>query len=138
MSTRKVVEVSFSDKQAVSLTDLMRRSRAETSGRPAGKTSSNEFGHHPRRQLRSQAIAQQRSALKPLPDQDPATTQSTVNKQQQDRVPTTPVPFPETRPTTISGWTIRSVVDGTAVLDGPYGTWKVVQGDLVPGLGTVD
>jgi hypothetical protein len=49
-----------------------------------------------------------------------------------------PMPVPETKPTTIEGWTVRDVVDGTAVLEGPDGIWKAVRGDMVPGLGRVD
>src|SRR5262249_61585434 len=41
-------------------------------------------------------------------------------------------PVPETRPTTIEGWTIRQVNGGTAVLEGPDGVWKARQGDAVP------
>ena len=47
-------------------------------------------------------------------------------------------PAPETRPTTIAGWTLREVVDGTAVLQGPNGIWRVTRGDTVPGVGRVD
>jgi hypothetical protein len=47
------------------------------------------------------------------------------------------VPVPETRPTTIEGWTLHDVVDGTAVLQGPGGTFRVKRGDPVPGLGKV-
>lgn len=47
-------------------------------------------------------------------------------------------PAPETRPTTIEGWTLRDVTNGAAVLEGPNGTWRVVRGDTVPGLGRVD
>jgi hypothetical protein len=47
-------------------------------------------------------------------------------------------PVPETRPTTIEGWTVRDVVGGTAVLEGPNGQWRVTSGDTVPGLGKVD
>ena len=125
-----------SKNRTISPTDLARRSGAENSGRFAATTKSNGFDH-PRPQLRSQRQAQRRSSSKAAPEEDPATTQSSITKQQ-DRVTTPPVPFPETRPTTLSGWTLRGVVDGTAVLDGPYGTWKVVQGDMVPGLGRVD
>jgi hypothetical protein len=46
-------------------------------------------------------------------------------------------PVPETRPTTIDGWTLREVVDGTAVLEGPGGVWRVRRGDTVPGVGKV-
>jgi hypothetical protein len=46
-------------------------------------------------------------------------------------------PVPETRPTTIDGWTLREVVDGTAVLEGPGGVLRVRRGDTVPGVGKV-
>ena len=45
---------------------------------------------------------------------------------------------PETRPTTIEGWSIREVVGGTAVLQGPTGIFRVAQGDTLPGVGRVD
>ncbi len=45
---------------------------------------------------------------------------------------------PETRPTTVEGWTLRDATNGTATLEGPNGTWRVVRGDTVPGLGKVD
>ncbi len=44
----------------------------------------------------------------------------------------------ETRPTNVEGWTLRDVTNGTATLEGPNGTWRVVCGDTVPGLGKVD
>ena len=46
-------------------------------------------------------------------------------------------PVPETRPTTIDGWTLREVVNGTAVLEGPGGSLRVKRGDTVPGVGKV-
>ena len=46
-------------------------------------------------------------------------------------------PVPETRPTTIEGWTLREVINGTAVLEGPSGTWRVTRGDTVPGVGRI-
>jgi hypothetical protein len=49
-----------------------------------------------------------------------------------------PAPTPETRPTTIPGWTVREVVGGSVVLDGPNGTLKVTRGNSVPGLGRID
>jgi hypothetical protein len=48
------------------------------------------------------------------------------------------VPTPDTKPTTIEGWTLREVTNGTALLEGPNGTWRVARGDTVPGLGRVD
>jgi hypothetical protein len=47
-------------------------------------------------------------------------------------------PTPETRPTTIEGWTLREVVNGTAVIEGPNGVWRVTPGQTVPGVGRVD
>ena len=49
-----------------------------------------------------------------------------------------PVAVPETRPTTIEGWTIREIAGGTVVLDGPSGAWRAAQGDTVPGIGRID
>ena len=46
--------------------------------------------------------------------------------------------MPETRPTTIEGWTLREVINGTAVLEGPNGTWRATTGDTVPEVGRVD
>ena len=48
-----------------------------------------------------------------------------------------PVAVPETRPTTISGWTVLEVNGGMAVLEGPNGIWKATRGDSVPGVGTI-
>ena len=49
-----------------------------------------------------------------------------------------PAAVPETRPTTIEGWTVREVAGGTVVLDGPSGAWRAAQGDTVPGVGRID
>lgn len=58
----------------------------------------------------------------------------------QDRAQTLPRPtaMPETRPTTIEGWTIRDVVGGTVILEGPGGVWRATQGETVPGMGRID
>jgi hypothetical protein len=47
-------------------------------------------------------------------------------------------PWPETKPKTIAGWTLREISNGTAVLEGPNGIWRAVQGDTVPGVGKVE
>jgi hypothetical protein len=47
-------------------------------------------------------------------------------------------PSPETRPTTIAGWTVRDVTNGTAVLEGPGGVRRAAPGDTVPGVGRID
>jgi hypothetical protein len=48
------------------------------------------------------------------------------------------IPTPETRPTTIEGWTVREVIYGRAVLEGPNGVWRATTGDTVPEVGRVD
>jgi hypothetical protein len=50
----------------------------------------------------------------------------------------TMVPVPETRPTTIEGWTVRDVRGGTAILEGPDRVWTATRGDTVPGVGRID
>ena len=124
-----------SKKQTAAPGDLAQRLTAENSRKLAEETASQRFDRS-RRPLRPQMQPQQRSASKLLSEEALATTQSIPK--QQDRPPGPPVPFPETRPASVTGWTLRSVVDGTAVLEGPYGTWKAVRGDVVPGLGRVD
>jgi hypothetical protein len=47
-------------------------------------------------------------------------------------------PAPETRPTTIPGWTVVDVRDGTAVLEGPDGIRMAARGDMIPGVGRVE
>jgi hypothetical protein len=63
------------------------------------------------------------------------TRQETPSSAAQDQP--TPAPAPTTGPATITSWTVREVANGTAVLQGPAGTWKVTPGDTVPGLGKV-
>ena len=47
-------------------------------------------------------------------------------------------PVPETKPTTIAGWTVREVDGETAVLVGPDHVFTVRTGDAVPGVGRID
>jgi hypothetical protein len=71
---------------------------------------------------------------------DVTTTNSIAagSSQERAKILPRPAPAPETRPTTIEGWTIREVVGGTAVLEGPGGVWRAAQGDTVPGIGRVE
>ena len=48
------------------------------------------------------------------------------------------VAVPETKPTTIAGWTVLEVRGGTVVLDGPDGIRTAARGDIVPGIGRID
>ena len=47
-------------------------------------------------------------------------------------------PAPETRPTTIPGWSVVEVRDGTAVLEGPEGIKMAARGDTIPGIGRIE
>jgi hypothetical protein len=48
------------------------------------------------------------------------------------------VAAPETRPTTIPGWSVVDVRGSTAVLEGPDGVKMAAAGDTVPGIGRID
>jgi hypothetical protein len=65
-----------------------------------------------------------------------ASTTSSIAKDLQTREKLTATP--ETRPTTIEGWTLREVANGTAVLEGPDGIRTVARGDMIPGVGKVE
>lgn len=45
---------------------------------------------------------------------------------------------PQSRPIPLEGWTLREVTNGTAVLEGPTGIWRVSPGDTLPGVGKVE
>ena len=107
-------------------------------GQSSGAENSAKAAAAPKSIAKATPPPRRRLTSKPMPHQERETTGSIKQQdrvQQEDRVVT---PFPDTRPTTVSGWTLKSVTDGIAVLEGPYGTWKVGRGDLVPGLGKVD
>ena len=76
------------------------------------------------------------------PNNSPAPTRSEQPKQAAltpapQRQPK-PAPVPETPPTTIPGWIVREVANGTATVEGPNGIWRVARGDNLPGAGRVD
>jgi hypothetical protein len=75
-------------------------------------------------------------------NKDPSTTNSITSAgtatQERTKLFSRPAAVPETRPTTVEGWTIREVAGGTVVLDGPSGAWRAAQGDTVPGVGRID
>jgi hypothetical protein len=84
----------------------------------------------------TKAGSQITNAISPAAKQTKATPRPTPTDRPRASGPTAPVP--ETRPTTIEGWTVRTVDGGTAVLEGPTGTWRAARGDTVPGVGKVD
>jgi hypothetical protein len=95
-------------------------------------------GHEPARAIPQQAA--------PPPTRDTSTAQQAAASpmttgavsRERARMSPRPVPVPETRPTTIEGWTVREVVGGTVVLEGPDGVWRASRGETVPGVGRVD
>ena len=44
----------------------------------------------------------------------------------------------EPKAASLEGWTLREVVNGIAVLEGPTGTWRATPGDTLPGVGKVE
>jgi hypothetical protein len=85
-------------------------------------------------------VASKRTRLSHPPDSTQSIVQGSSPTRKSDTIndwvrPASPIP--ETRPTTIEGWTVREVVRGVAALEGPDGIWKAAPGDIVPGLGRV-
>ena len=72
----------------------------------------------------------------PAPRRRIAAVQASTPAHRTER-PTAFLVEPETRPTTVSGWLVRDVIGGTAVLEGPNGVRNVALGDVVPELGKV-
>lgn len=112
-------------------------------------TASAEVVKHPEAVARDLADVRS-SAEKPAttqeePDPNIGTPQSDEpdSKQKLSSAPpqTEPIlaPVPDTPPTTVAGWALLEVMDGTAVVKGPNGiVWRVTRGDTVPGVGRVD
>ena len=107
---------------------------APNTGKIAGPAATGvNRGHESSRGAQQASAAANRYALT-------TNTTAPASAAIQDRAKILPRPtaMPETRPTTIEGWTIREVVGGTVVLEGPGGVWRATQGDTVPGLGRID
>ncbi len=79
--------------------------------------------------IRTAAVAQ--------PSTGPSEPAARIRPRAPEMLPS-PAPFPETRPATIEGWTVRDVSGATAVLEGPDGTWRAARGDTVPRVGRVE
>jgi hypothetical protein len=72
---------------------------------------------------------------------EPARSEQETKEARLNPTPQAPpklAPVPETPPTTIPGWIVREVANGTAVVQGPNGIWRVARGDVLPGAGRVD
>jgi hypothetical protein len=66
------------------------------------------------------------------------TTTSAPSALERAKLATRAVPVPETRPTTIDGWTVLAVNGDRVVLEGPNGIRNATLGDTVPELGKID
>jgi hypothetical protein len=75
-------------------------------------------------------------AARPSVDLASTTPLAQVNTTMAAREPI--IAAPETRPTTIEGWTVLDVRGGTVVLEGPDGVRTAARGDTVPGIGRIE
>jgi hypothetical protein len=121
-----------SEKARIPVTTLEPRSGETIIGRVASATANAIDSHESVKNL-----SQAPSPPSAVTGQH-TTTARTATKKDQAKAVGQLVPVPETRPTTIKGWTVRNVVNGIATLEGPGGTWKAGRGDTLPGLGKVD
>ena len=122
-----------SEKASIPVTTLEPRSGEEIIGNVASATA-NAIDHS---HESAKNLSQAPSPPPAVTEQD-TTTSHTAAKEGQAKAVRKLVRVPNTRPTTIKGWTVRNVVNGIATLEGPGGTWKASRGDTVPGLGKVD
>ncbi len=118
-----------SEKASIPVATLESRSGEEAMGKIASATA-NAIDHQ------SESAKNLSQAASPPPavrKQDATASHSTAATQDQPNPVRKLVPVPETRPTTIKGWTVRNVVNGIATLEGAGGTWKAARGDTLPG-----
>ncbi|WP_322513976.1 hypothetical protein SR870_12995 [Rhodopseudomonas palustris] len=91
----------------------------------------------------NEAVEKLRTAQAEKPAPAPAPAPAQVASASQDVTGSVP-PKPAAKPNdvgrlpTVSGWVLREVYDGGAVIVGRQGTFEVYAGDPVPGLGRVD
>jgi hypothetical protein len=78
--------------------------------------------------------------LPPTKAQSPSPSQTMAAKpgaQAQTNVPATAAsPAPE-KSQLIANWVVRDVYDGIALVEGPHGSVEVIEGETIPGVGTV-
>jgi hypothetical protein len=91
----------------------------------------------PRARIVERSSARGMREASAAPSRD-VTTTSSISMQERAKIEPRLTAVPETRPTTIEGWTVREVIGNTVVLQGPGGVWRVTQGDTVPGVGRID
>jgi hypothetical protein len=138
-------KVGFSG-QAPGLKDQIAFGGPETSRQTApsvpdtGKIAASAPSEHGHRPGHTKSAARQPGAVKTSAMAQLTTrpSEATASIGRRSDMSPEPMPFPETKPTTIEGWTVRDVSGGTAVLEGPDGAWRAARGDTVPHVGTVE
>ena len=120
--------------RSISTPDPVRSVRTEVSGLPTSLASTGSGTV--RAQEMPKSDVRTTNLVSPPKKQNPSALKPTAL--QRSNVSERRVPVPETRPTTIDGWTVREVNGGTALLEGPNGIWKAERGDTVPGVGKID
>jgi hypothetical protein len=106
-----------------------------------GKIAAPTPGIHGHRPGNTKSTAQRPDAIRTSSVTQPSTGPSepaASDVGHRSRIASSPMPFPETRPETIEGWTVRDVSGATAILDGPDGTWRAARGEVVPRVGRVE
>lgn len=101
------------------------------------KLSASTAGTHPSSQGAAQIRAEPQS-LAPQRMQERTPAPKALVDSADSNPPPRLAPAPETRPTTIAGWSVRDVYGESAVLVGPDRVWTVRMGDSVPGVGRID
>jgi hypothetical protein len=135
--------ISGSENQTAACVSPDKAARVAVSGRAnAGKIATATGSGIARRHESTQSIARPATSAtnktSPALQRNATAAETAATIGRRANTLSTPMPVPETKPTTIEGWTVREVVDGTAVLEGPDGVWKAARGEVVPGLGRVD
>lgn len=101
------------------------------------KLSASAASTHLVSSVAAQAHAEPQSMLSQnMPEKTPPPRAQSASSDSNPPLPLSPVP--ETKPTTIAGWTVREVYGEKAVLVGPDHVWTVRTGDTVPGVGRID
>jgi hypothetical protein len=107
----------------------------------AGKIAAPAPGTHGHRHGYAKTAAQRPDAIRTsaVAQQSTAPSEPVASDfGRRSRFASSQMPFPETRPETIEGWTVRDVFGATAVLEGPDGVWRAARGDTVPHVGRVE
>lgn len=78
---------------------------------------------------------QVQTPLPPVKAQTPAQPQVVASRQTPASSPAAPVSSEKSQP--IANWVVRDVYDGIALVEGPHGAIEVIEGETIPGVGTV-